>query len=293
MRSILNTTLKIGMVNVPVKVFSATSSHDIEMHQYHESDKGRIRYERVCEIDDEPVSTKELVKGFETEEGEVVLLDDADFEQLPVSSKLIEVLAFVPAGQIDPVYYEKSYYLGPGTAGTEPYLVLREALAESGRVALATFTMRQRESLAAIRVLEKTLVLDTLLWADEVHVPEVHTAGEFDQGELDMAAILIDARSGDWNPEEYADTYQQALLERVEALARGQEPPRAERQRRPKVVSLMDALEKSVAAVDPDRLPPPKKAARKAAKKAARKTPRKTGEKSAAAKAATRKRAND
>ncbi|MEU5874099.1 Ku protein [Glycomyces sp. NPDC047369] len=286
MRSILNTTLSIGVVNVPVKVFSATASHDLVLHQYHEADAGRIRYEKVCEIEDQPVPAEEIVKGIETETG-LVVLEDADFDRLPVTSKIIEVLAFVPAEQIDPVYYEKSYYLGPGDGGPKPFILIREALAEAGRVALARFTMRQRASLAAIRPYQGTLVLDTLVWADEVRIPEIEAPGEVVEAELEMAAMLIDARSGDWDPGKYTvDDYQEALAELIEAKQAGRAAPKARKERTATVTSLLDALEKSVAQTGA-KPPSPKKAARK---RAAKKSTAKRTARTTTAAAASRKK---
>ncbi|GAB3649843.1 Ku protein [Glycomyces tarimensis] len=286
MRSILNTTITFGMVRVPVKLYAATGSHDLVLHQYHSADAGRIRYERVCELEDEPVPSEEIVKGLETEEGELVFLDDEDLKNLPVSSsKQIEVLTFVPDDQIDPIYYERSYYLGPGTGGADPYIVLREAMLEKQKIAIARLTMRQRESLAALRPRDGILVLDTMLWADELHMPETSGAGaEIAEAELEMAGILIEAGSGDWEPEQYADEYQEALRELINAKQHGRPAPKAPQEPKAKVINLMDALQKSVERVDPDRLPPAKKSARKAAKKTAKKATQKT--KKAAKKAA-------
>ena len=285
MRSILNTTLTFGMVRIPVKLYAATSSHDLALHQFHEPDAGRIRYEKVCELDDEPVPAREIVKGWETDDGELVVLGDEDLANLPVASaKQIEVLRFVPDEQIDPIYYERSYYLGPGSGGAEPYIMLRDALLDRGKTAIVTLTIRQRESLAALRPRDGVLVLNTMLWADEITPPETAgLGGEAEQAELEMAHLLIDARSGDWDPEKYADEYQAALLELIDAKAEGRPAPKAAPAPKAKVINLLDALQRSVEEAAPDRLPP--KTARKAAKKkAAKKTTRKTAAKKSAAK---------
>jgi DNA end-binding protein Ku len=277
MRSILNTEISFGLVRVPVRVFAATASHDRPMHQYHANDAGRIRYERICEVEDAPVPNEEIARGVEDRDGNIVFIDDEELEALPVSSRVIEVQQFVPGAQIDPIFYEKSYYLGlgPKQAAAESYIVLRDSLAQSGLVALATVTMRQRESLAAIRPHGDVLVMETMLWADEVRLPELDVAPAIKQGERELAALLIDAQTGDWHPEEYDDNYQAALDALIEAKAEGREAPRAPKERRPKVADLMEALQRSVAEVDPDRLPAPKKAARKSAKKASKRAPRK------------------
>jgi DNA end-binding protein Ku len=285
MRSILNTTIAFGMVRIPVKLYAATGSHDLGLHQYHAADAGRIRYEKVCELDDEPVPAEEIRKGVETEDGEVVLLDEEDFQALPESSsKQIEVVQFVPAEQIDPIYYERSYYVGPGTAGGDPYVLLREALLDAGKAAVVRLTMRQRESLAALRPRDEILVLDTMLWADEIYTPEISSSGgKLEEAELEMAGILIDARTGSWDPEKYRDEYQEALLELIEAKQEGRPAPKAKPEKMAKVINLMDALQRSVEQADPERLPE-QQSGRKAAKKTAKKAARKTAAKKSTAK---------
>ncbi|MEV3939101.1 Ku protein [Glycomyces sp. NPDC049804] len=293
MRSILNTTIQVGMVRVPVKVYSAVSSHDRPMNQFHAPDGGRIRYEKVCELEDEPVEADQIRKGFETDDGDIVLLEDEDFASLPApSSKVIEVIGFPTPDLIDPIHYERSYYLGPGDRGAASFTVLRDAMTEQQRVALASFTLRQRETMAVIRPYEQVLILDTLLWADEIRIPEVEgTGGDVDPKEMELARLLIDARTtDDWEPEQYQDDYQRALDELIEAKSQGRAAPKAPKEKKAEVIDIMDALRKSVEQAAPGRLPPAtarKATAKKATKKAARKTPAKK----AAAKAA-RKRSN-
>lgn len=270
MRSILNSTLTFGMVRVPIKLYAATASHDLDLHQYHAADAGRIRYEKTCEIEDESVPAEEIVKGVETDDGHLVVLDEDDLKHLPVpSSKRIEVIGFVPEEQIDPIYYERSYYLGPGAEGTEPYLVLRDAMLDRGTIAIVRLTMRQRESLAAVRPRGKILMLNTMLWADEISAPEV---GDLDSKvrelELDMAHTLIDAMAGDFHPEEYQDAYQEALREAIDAKRAGRPVPKAKDEPRAKVVNLVEALTRSVERV---QSPQAERSAKKAAKKATRK----------------------
>lgn len=288
----LNTTIEMGLVRIPVKVYAATGSHDRTMRQFHADDGGRIRYEKVCELDDEPVDADEIRKGIEDRDGNVVLLDDDDLAKLPVrSSKHVDVLAFIPEGQIDPIFYDKAYYLGPGNEGTAPYLVLRDAMVEKGLVALVTITLRQRESLAVIRPAGNVLVLDRLLWADEVRIPEITGAdAKVDKAELDMAHLLIDTRTGDWDPEQYTDEYQEALDELIEAKAEGRPAPKGKTERPAKVTNILEALQKSVEAADPGRKPPAtarKRTAKKAAKKATRRAPAKKTTKAAARKRAS------
>ncbi|GAA2124192.1 non-homologous end joining protein Ku [Glycomyces algeriensis] len=285
----LNTTIEMGLVRIPVKVYAATGSHDRAMRQFHADDGGRIRYEKVCELDDEPVDADEIRKGVEDGDGNLVLLDEDDLASLPVrSSKHVDVLMFVKEGQVDPILYDKAYYLGPGAEGTGPYLVLRDAMAEKGLVALVTITLRQRESLAIIRPAGEVLVLDRLLWADEVRIPEITGAdAKADKAELEMAQMLIDMRTGDWDPEQYSDEYQAALDELIEAKAAGRPVPKGKPKPQAKVTNILDALQRSVEAADPGRKPPAtarKRTAKKAAKKATRRTAAKKTTKAAARK---------
>lgn len=277
MAAIWKGAIAFGMVSIPISVNAATASHDMPLHQYHAPDQGRIRYRRICELDDQPVDEDEIVKGFETLDDRVVILDPDDLSDLTAaSSRIIEVLRFVPLEDVDPVHYDKSYYLEPGRAGARPYLLLREALIRSGRIALATVTLRQRESLAILRPRGDALVMHTMRWPDEIRVPQVNIDGDAVEAELDLALTLIDAMSGPFEPEAYSDDYQQGLHELVEAKLKGETLPH-----RPvpvpagQVINLMDALQKSV---DQKAKRPARKVAKKAAvrkstaKKAAKKT---------------------
>jgi DNA end-binding protein Ku len=276
-----NGVIAFGLVSIPVKLRAATGSHDLAMHQYHEADSGRIRYLKVCELDDEPVEEGEIARGVETEEGEIVYLDEDDLEDLAASaSKIIEVLQFVPEEQIDPIHYERSYYAEPGKNADKPYLLLREALDNADKIAVVKLTLRRRESLAVLRPRGDALLLHTMLWPDEIRKPDTaDLEGEVRAQELAMAGSLIDSMTGDWNPEEYSDTYQDALRERIEAKKEGRTMV-AESKEKPaaKVIDLMDALKQSVdqAGAPRGKRRPVKKAAKKAAKKtAAKKTAKK------------------
>ncbi|WP_460542590.1 non-homologous end joining protein Ku [Glycomyces halotolerans] len=295
MAAVWKGVIAFGLVSIPVSLRAATGSHDLSLHQYHAADSGRIRYRKICELDEEPVEPEEIVKGVEDDEtGEVILLDDDDLEDLPVSSsKTIEVVQFVDGEQIDPVHYEKSYYAEPGKGAAKPYLLLREALLDSGKIAIVRVTLRRRESLAALRPRDEVLMLHTMLWPDEIRKPEVSgLEGEARRQELEMAGTLIDTMSGDWHPEDYSDTYQEALEELIEAKKEGRtevvkvskEEPKA------KVIDLVDALKQSVEAREGKRRPA-KKAAKKTTtrKKTAKKAEKKSSKK-AAKKSTARKR---
>src|SRR5690606_22061855 len=173
MRAMWSGAVSFGLVSVPVKAYAATSSHDIRFHQVHAADGGRIRYKRTCSIDGEEVDYADIVKGYETEDGELIILDEEDLDSLPTkSSHEIDVVEFVPADQIDPLLYDKSYYLEPEAKAAKPYALLREALVQTDRMAVVKVALRQRESIALLRVRGKAIVLQTMLWPDEVREPD-------------------------------------------------------------------------------------------------------------------------
>src|ERR687889_1060363 len=173
MRAMWKCAVSFGLVSVPVKLYSATESHDISFRQVHAQDGGRIKYQRVCSVDGEEVAYADIAKGFETDDGEMVILDDDDLSQLPAnSSREISVEKFVPSEQIDPMMLEKSYYLEPEKSGLKPYALLRDALKESDRVAVVTVSLRTRMTPAVLRVRDDVLVLQTMMWPDEIRTPD-------------------------------------------------------------------------------------------------------------------------
>src|SRR3954452_9139839 len=227
MRSIWKGALSFGLVTIPVKVYSATQQNDVSFHQVHADDGGRIRYKRVCELDGEEVAYSDIAKGYELPSGEVVVLTDDDFDDLPLpSGKVVDVLEFVPAEQVDPIYFAKSYYLEPDGQGVKPYILLREALEESDRVAVVKVALRQRESLATLRGRDGVLVLETVLWPDEIREPDFAFLGEdvdVRPQELTMAQSLIETMTGDFDPTQFTDEYREALEAVVEAKIEGKE----------------------------------------------------------------------
>jgi len=254
MRSIWKGAISFGLVSIPVKLYSATEEKDVSFHQVHREDGGRIRYKRVCQIDGEEVPYSDIAKGYELPSGDVVVLTDEDFADLPLStSRAIDVLEFVPLDQVDPMYFAKSYYLEPDAAGAKPYVLLREALETSGRVALVKVALRSRESLATLRVRDGVFVLEMMLWPDEIREPSF---GFLDEDidvrpqELRMAESLIESMSGDFEPEQYGDNYREALQSLIEAKVEGREvvQPVESAADTGKVVDLMAALRASVEA---------------------------------------------
>ncbi len=253
MRSIWKGAISFGLVTIPVKLYSATQTKDVSFHQVHRVDGGRIRYRRVCSIDGEEVDYADIAKGYELATGEMVILTDEDFADLPLStSRRIDVLRFTPAEQIDPILFNRSYYLEPESTGTKPYVLLRDALAESGRVAIVKVALRQRESLAVLRVRDEVFVLETMLWPDEVReadFPFLDEDIEVRTQELQMAGSLIDTMTGDFDPNEYHDAYREALQQVIEAKIEGREvvQPEVPPEERP-AADLMAALRASVEA---------------------------------------------
>jgi DNA end-binding protein Ku len=252
MRAIWKGAVSFGLVSIGVKLFSATEEKDIRFHQVHRSDGGRIRYKRTCSICGEEVSYDEIAKGFDLGGGELVILTDEDFADLPLStSRAIDVLEFVPAEQVDPILYSKAYYLEPDGVGVKPYVLLRDALTQTDRVAVVKVALRQREQLATLRVRDGVLVLNTMLWPDEVRTADFDFLDDdvtVRPQELAMANSLIESMAGDFKPEEFTDDYRAALQEVIEAKVGGREvvaPPEAE-QAPSGAIDLMAALRASV-----------------------------------------------
>jgi len=300
MRSIWKGAISFGLVTIPVKLYSATEQKDVTFHQVRRSDGSRIKYKRVAAADGEEVAYGDIAKGYELPSGETVVLTDDDFKDLPLSTqKAIDVLQFVPIEEIDPIYFEKSYYLEPEKTGAKPYVLLREALEDSGKVAIVKVALRSRESLATLRVRDGVFVLETMLWPDEIRTPDFGFLDEdieVRQQELAMAGSLIETLSGEFDPTQYTDAYRDALQAVIDAKVEGREvvQPEEAQPSTGTVVDLMAALRASVEAAKkggaPDAAAPKKATAAKQApaKKTAKKAPQK---KAAAKKAAARKSA--
>ncbi|RZL75364.1 MAG: Ku protein, partial [Rhodococcus sp. (in: high G+C Gram-positive bacteria)] len=259
MRSIWKGSIAFGLVNVPVKVYSATEQHDIRFHQVHAKDGGRIKYDRICQECGKSVQFADIDKAYDSPDGERVILTDDDFDKLPAAEKHeIPVLEFVPTEQIDPILYDKSYFLEPDSSSPKAYVLLRETLEETERTALVHFTLRQKTRLAALRVRDNVLVIQTLLWPDEVRAaefPSLDDAPSARPQEVKMATSLVESMSSEFDPTEYTDDYQIELRKLIdETLANGGEKvihTEAESQddgEDAEVVDLVAALQRSVEA---------------------------------------------
>jgi DNA end-binding protein Ku len=254
MRAIWKGAVSFGLVSVPVKLYSATESHDISFRQVHAKDNGRIRYKRVCQVCGEEVEYADIAKGFETDDGDMVVLTDDDLSQLPSrSSREISVEKFVPGDQIDPMMLEKSYYLEPEKSGVKPYALLRDALTNTDRVAVVTVALRNRTTPAVLRVRDDVLVMQTLMWPDEIREPSfssLENVGEATSQELKMAELLLETLAGDYDAGDFQDDYAAAVHSMVEQKLEGGEVThvKAEKPSSGEVVDLLAALQKSVAA---------------------------------------------
>jgi DNA end-binding protein Ku len=260
MRAIWKGAVSFGLVSVPVKLYAATESHDISFRQVHAKDGGRIKYQRVCSIDGEEVAYADIAKGYETEDGQMVILDDEDLADLPASSsREISVEKFVPSEQIDPMWLEKSYYLEPDKAAAKPYALLREALKEADRVAVVTVSIRTRMTTAVLRVRDDVIVMQTMLWPDEVRKADFSGLSATEHAakpqELKMARLLVDTLAGDYDPDDYEDDYQRAVEALVQAKLEGGEvtAPEEPKKATGEVVDLLAALQRSVDAAKSSR----------------------------------------
>jgi DNA end-binding protein Ku len=301
MRAIWKGAVSFGLVSIAVKLYSATEEKDIRFHQVHREDGGRIRYQRVCSIDGKEVSYDDIAKGYDLGGGEMVVLTDEDFAELPLStSHAIDVLEFVPAEQVDPILYNKAYYLEPEGASTKPYVLLRDALTRTDRVAIVKVALRQREQLATLRVRDGVMVLNTMLWPDEIRKADFEFLDDdvsARPAELAMAGSLIESMAADFDADDYTDNYRAALQEVIDAKVAGREVIQPEE---PEVapsaaVDLMAALRASVERARQARgegeplapEPTPISAARSAKKAAAKAPAKKTPAKKAPAKKET------
>jgi DNA end-binding protein Ku len=292
MRAIWKGSVSFGLVNVPIRLYSATENHDVQFRQVHREDGGRIKYQRVCSECGEQIAYDDIAKGYETEDGGMVVLDDSDFAELPSkTSKEIGVVKFVPADQLDPLWLDKSYYLEPDKSSVKPYLLLRDALESEKRVAIVTVSIRTRMTMAVLRVRDGVIVMQTMIWPDEIRKPDFAVLGDgakaSDQ-ELKMAHLLIDQLAGDFEPDEYEDDYALALKELVRAKVEGGEiqAPAPAAEESGEVVDLLAALALSVEKAKASRgeAPEPAKAS------AAKGTTKKAADKKAPAKKAAAKK---
>lgn len=273
-RSMWKGAISFGLVTIPVRLFGATESKDISFHQVHPVDGGRIKYKRVCEKCGKEVPFAEIAKGYEAPDGRVAILEKSDFDDLPLpSAKAVEVVQFVDASAVDPTYFEKTYVLEADGPGGKPYVLLRDALAATGKSAVVKVALRQRESLALIRPKGTVLVMHTMLWPDELRdtsFAEPPTDVKASAAEVKMAESFIKELEGQFDPSQFSEAYREALDAVVQSKLTGValEEVEGEQAKPAEVVDLVAALKASVAAA---------KAQREAAAEAARTSDAKAG----------------
>lgn len=246
-------TISFGLVNIPIKLHAATENKDVKLRQLHEECKSPIKYDRVCPVCEREIDNKEIVKAYEYAKNKFVVLDEEELEELKKEQddKAVEIVDFVKLEEIDPIYFDKSYYMSPNEGGTKAYALLRQALKDTGKIGLAKMIIRSKEQLAIVRIYENTLVMETIHFPDEVRnvqdVPNVPAEEDIVKKQLDTAKTLIDQLTTTFEPDKYHDEYRTALLELIEAKKDGEEITTAEEKPTPdNVTDLMEALEKSL-----------------------------------------------
>ncbi len=275
MRPIWKGAISFGMVTIPVKLYTATSPKDVRFRLLHKEDHAPIEEKRFCTADGKEVAWEDLVRGHEVSKGEFIILDPEEIDAAkPESSTTIDIGDFVLSAEIDPVYFEKSYFLEPTDIGIKPFSLLKRALEETERIALARVTIRTRERLATLRAYEETLMLETMFWPDEIRstgaldLPE-GAETRVPAKELQMARSLVENLADKFRPESYTDDYRTALERLIDQKMRGETRNAKRRRPAPKVIDLMEALKASVDAAKGDREPAKKSPRRRAAKPSA------------------------
>ncbi|MCM3767881.1 Ku protein [Neobacillus niacini] len=272
-------SISFGLVNIPIKLHTATEDKDVKLRTLHNKCHAPIKYDKICTVCEEEVKPEEIVRAYEYTKGKFVVLDNEDLEKLRKENeeKAVEIIDFVKIDDIDPIYFDRSYYMSPNEGGGKAYSLLRKALEESQKVGIAKIIIRSKEQLAVIRVYENTLVMETIHFPDEVRkagdVPNVPSEDKVTQKELETAILLIDQLTTKFEPEKYHDEYRSALLELIEAKRQGKETVTAATKEAPatNVTDLMAALQASIDRTKPKKAPtaaPRKKAAVKVKKEA-------------------------
>lgn len=251
MRTLWKGAISFGLVNIPVKLYTATENKDIKFNYLHEKCKSPITYKKYCPVCATEIAQEELVKGYEYEKGKYVVIKEEDFHQIsPDLNKTVDIIDFVNLAEIDPVYYDKSYFLVPNDGGQKAYALLKRAMEETGRIGIAKVTIRTKQSLAAIRVQDKGLIMETMFYPDEIRssdlLTELNYSSDIHDNEIKMAVSLIGNLSGAFEPEKYNDNYREALLKLIEGKITGEEVEVLPIRKEGKVVDLMEALRASI-----------------------------------------------
>lgn len=251
MRSIWNGAITFGLISIPVRLFAAVDEKDVSFRQLHAKDNGRIRYKRICEVCDEEVPYEEIVRGYEYEKDRYVIFTEDELQRIPADIRAVDIVSFVPLQEIDPIYFQKPYYLAPEPTGLKAYRLLERAMEDAGRVGLAKVAIRDKEHLATLRIKGEVMVLETMHWPDEIREPQFDVLDkkvELRKQEIEMAKSLVENLTDSFRPEEFHDEYRERLEAAAQAKIEGEEiaiPPTREPT---KVADLMEALRASVEA---------------------------------------------
>src|SRR4051812_8883691 len=248
-RSLWSGSISFGLVNVPVRLYSAVSEHKLQFHFVHEKDNSPIGYEKICKKEDKPVPDDEIVKAFEFEKGEYVFMEDEDFQAAKVEGyKTIDIVDFVPYGDIDPIYFAKTYYVGPDQGAEKVYSLLVRAMEDSELAGIAKFVMRDKQHLGALRIRDGVITLEQLYFADEIRsIDEIkESKARVSQQELKMARQLMDSWTTEWKPEKYKDTYRDELMAVINAKRKGKEIHRSAEVEEEQPTDLLTALRQSI-----------------------------------------------
>lgn len=269
MRSIWKGAISFGLVNIPVSLYSVEENNDLKFSLIDSRDENKIKYKRVNEITGEEVPWDQIVKAYEFENGDYVVMNDEDFEKADVAAtKTVDIETFISEDELPLIYLEKPYYMAPTKGGEKPFVLLRESLEKSGKIAIARVVIRTKESLAAIYTREDALVLNLIRFHDDIRSMEelnVPKSVKISEKELELAESLIEGMTAEWKPEEYKDKYREAVMKRIEAKAKkkgkdmDEDEPDAEAPATGKVVDIMDLLKKSVEARKPQKESKPRK----------------------------------
>ncbi|UTE74701.1 Ku protein [Rossellomorea marisflavi] len=266
MHTIWKGSISFGLVNIPIKLHSATEDRDIKLRSLHKECHTPIKYEKVCPVCDKSVGQGDIVKGYELTKGKFVVLEEEELGGLKegYEERAVSIQDFIRMDEIDPIFYDRTYYVSPEDGGKKAYSLLRKALSESGKVGIAKFIMRSKEHLCVIRVYDKTLVMETIHYPDEVRpssdVPNVPAEDDITSKELETATLLIDQLTAEFNPENYKDEYRERLMALIEGKQTGEEVVTpAERAPRDNVTDLMAALQASIDTSKPQPTSQPKK----------------------------------
>jgi DNA end-binding protein Ku len=253
MHTIWKGSISFGLVNIPIKLHSATEDRDIKLRSLHKECHTPIKYEKVCPVCDKEIDHKDIVKGYEVTKGKFVVLEEEELNQIKEvnEEKTVEILDFIKIDEIDPIFYDRSYFVSPNDGGKKAYTLLRKALVTSGKVGIAKITMRSKEQLSVVRVYENTLVMETIHYPDEVRtskdVPNVPENDEISEKELETATMLIEQLTSEFQPENYHDEYRERLSQLIESKQTGEKIVTA-KEKAPKenVTDLMAALQASI-----------------------------------------------